>query len=138
MPSADVEGFAFLFVFQFQALSHASLIPQKWLCPAVHCTRCGRYHTWSDRTIGHRETILIHLTKVTIKDFKSKYRHFKLLKSLERNLQSVIKSSSTVQKNFVLFIERENKPRFCTILPLILEFIYSIKLLLIFVSPDYT
>ena len=32
--------------------------------------------TWSNRIIGHCETMLIHLTKVT-KDFKNKYRSLK-------------------------------------------------------------
>ena len=47
--------------------------------------------------IGHCETILTHLTKLTIKDFKGKYRHLFITDyqlKVKENL-SVIQSRST-------------------------------------------
>ena len=57
----------------------------------------------------HHETILTHLTKVTIKDFKGKYR----TGHLESKLKICYQRQLNILRKLVLFIERKTKFKFC-------------------------
>ena len=72
----------------------------------------------------HRETILTHLTKVTIKDFKGKYR----TDHLESKLKICYQRQLNILRKLVLFTKRKIKFKFCASLRL--KSTYSMKFFL--------
>ena len=72
----------------------------------------------------HRETILTHLTNVTIKDFKGKYR----TDHLESKLKICYQRQLNILRKLVLFTKRKIKFKFCASLRL--KSTYSMKFFL--------
>ena len=56
----------------------------------------------------------------------------------EKKLYSCLSKADQYFKKILSFVFKKTKFRLCTSLPLILKFIYSVKFILIFTSPDHT
>ena len=81
--------------------------------------------------MGHCETIVFHLTKVTIKDFKGKHETDHLGKEAE-NL-----SSRVIQHLKKACLLNREKSQMQVLYRLTFKFIYSIKCILNLVNPDH-
>ena len=109
-----------------------------WACVCTHAHAHTRTHTlfhnihflvpillsgssWHN---FHHETILTHLTKVKIKDFKGKYR----TDHLESKLKICYQRQLNNLRKLVLFTERKTKSKFCA--SLLLKSTYSMKFFL--------